>query len=93
MSTIAVILIVGLILVLVVGGIIAVIVVSMKASNKMHSTFMRTSGLGNKLNERTDEINAKALKKLEEKLQNGEITQEQFEKRKKNLMRDYDFNQ
>lgn len=71
---------------------VAAAVISNKFSNKMHSTIMKSTGLGNKLNENFDSMNAKALKKLEEKLQNGEITQEQYEKRKKNLLQDFDFN-
>ena len=71
---------------------VASAVISNKFSNKLHSTIMKSTGLGNKLNENFDSMNAKALKKLEEKLQNGEITQEQYEKRKKNLLQDFDFN-
>ena len=71
---------------------VATAVISNKFTNKVHSTIMKSTGLGNKLNENFDSMNAKALKKLEEKLQNGEITQEQYEKRKKNLLQDFDFN-
>ena len=71
---------------------VATAVISNKFTNKVHSTIMKSTGLGNKLNENFDSMNAKALKKLEEKLQNGEITQEQYERRKKNLLQDFDFN-
>ena len=82
------------ILIIIAIVIIAVVsaVISNKFTNKVHSTIMKSTGLGNKLNENFDSMNAKALKKLEEKLNNGEITQEQYEKRKKNLLQDFDFN-
>lgn len=71
---------------------VATAVISNKFTNKVHSTIMKSTGLGNKLNENFDSMNTNALKKLEEKLKNGEITQEQYEKRKKNLLQDFDFN-
>lgn len=82
------------IVIIIVIVIIAVVtaVIANKFTNKVHSTIMKSTGLGNKLNENFNLMNAKALKKLEEKLQNGEITQEQYEKRKKNLLQDIDFN-
>ena len=81
-----------LIVIIVIVIAVASAVISNKFSNKLHSTIMKSTGLGNKLNENFDSMNAKALKKLDEKLQNGEITQEQYEKRKKNLLQDFDFN-
>ena len=82
------------IVIIIVIVIIAVVtaVIANKFTNKVHSTIMKSTGLGTKLNENFNLMNAKALKKLEEKLQNGEITQEQYEKRKKNLLQDIDFN-
>lgn len=84
--------IVIIIIIVVIAIAVASAVISNKLSNKLHSTIMKSTGLGNKLNENFDSMNAKALKKLEEKLQNGEITQEQYEKRKKILLQDFDFN-
>lgn len=84
-----------MVIVIIIGIIVVAVataVISNKFSNKVHSTIMKSTGLGNKLNENFDSMNAKALKKLEEKLQNGEITQEQYEKRKKNLLQGFDFN-
>ena len=82
-------------IILIVTAVIAIAVgsavIANKFSNKLHSTIMKSTGLGNKLNENFDAMNAKALKKLDEKLANGEITQEQYEKRKKNLLQDFDF--
>ena len=86
----------GIIIILIIGVIgvsIAFSVISNKFSNKLHSTIMKSTGLGNKLNDNFDSMNAKALKKLDEKLQNGEITQEQYENRKKNLLKGFDFNE
>ena len=85
----------GLIIVgilIVIAVIVGAVVLSTKLGNKVHSTVMKSTGLGNKLNDRFDTMNAKALEKLEEKYKNGEITQEQYEKRKKNLLSDFDFN-
>lgn len=81
-----------LIVVVIIAVIVGAIVLSTKLSNKVHSTVMKSTGLGNALNDRMDSVNAKALEKLEEKYKNGEITQEQYEHRKKNLLSDFDFN-
>ena len=81
-----------LIVVVIIGAIVGAIVLSIKLSNKVHSTVMKSTGLGNALNEQMDSMNAKALEKLEEKYKNGQITQEQYEHRKKNLLKDFDFN-
>ncbi len=81
-----------LVVIAIIAIVVASAVISNKFSNKLHSTIMKSTGLGNKLNENFDSMNAKALKKLDEKLANGEITQEQYEKRKKNLLQDFDFN-
>ena len=80
------------IIIVIIVVIVASAVISNKLSNKVHSTIMKSTGLGNKLNENFDSMNTKALKKLEEKLKNGEITEEQYEKRKKNLLQGFDFN-
>ena len=69
------------------------VVLSNKMSNKIHKTVMRSTGLGNALNSNTDKMNAKALAKLDEMLKEGKITQEQYDRRKKNLMQDFDFNE
>ena len=71
---------------------VVITILKNKFSNKIYSTVMKSTGLGNKLNENFDSMNSKALAKLEEKLKNGEITQEQYEKRKKNLLQEFDYN-
>ena len=85
------------IVVLIIIAIIAVpiflSILSNKLSNKVHKTVMRSTGLGNVLNEQADKVNAKAIAKLDQMLAEGKITEEQYNKRKKNLMSDYDFNE
>lgn len=65
---------------------------SNKITNKVNRTIMQQTGLGNKMNENFDRLNAGALKKLDTMLAEGKITQEQYDRRKKNLMSDFDFN-
>lgn len=81
-----------LVIVIFVGVVVAFTITSNKISNKVHKTVMRSTGLGNALNENSDRINAKAIEKLNQLLAEGKITQEQYDKRKKNLTRNYDFN-
>ena len=65
-----------LIIIVVIAIPLFISVLSNKMSNKIHKTVMRSTGLGNKLNENFDQMNAKALAKLDEMLKDGKITQE-----------------
>ena len=82
-----------LIIIIIIAISIFGVVLSNKMSNKIHKTVMKSTGLGNALNENFDKMNAKALAKLDDMLKEGKITQEQYEKRKKNLLSDFDFNE
>ncbi len=81
-----------IIIVLFVGIGVAYTIISSKISNKVHKTIMKSTGIGDALNENADRINAKAIEKLDQILAEGKITQEQYDKRKKNLTRNYDYN-
>lgn len=81
-----------IIIVLFVGIGVAYTIISSKISNKVHKTIMKSTGIGDALNENADRINAKAIEKLGQMLAEGKITQEQYDKRKKNLTRNYDYN-
>lgn len=81
-----------IIIVLFVGIGVAYTIISSKISNKVHKTIMKSTGIGDALNENADRINDKAIEKLDQMLAEGKITQEQYDKRKKNLTRNYDYN-
>ena len=81
-----------LLLIVVVAGLTGFFVLRSKLENKIIGGVMKATGLGNKLNSVFDEQNKKALDKLEAMYKEGKITAEQYEKRKKNLMQDFDFN-
>lgn len=81
-----------LVIIAFVGLGVAYTIISNKISNKVNKTVMRSTGLGDALNENADRMNAKAIEKLDQMLAEGKITQEQYDKRKKNLTRNFDFN-
>lgn len=72
-----------IIIVLFVGIGVAYTIISSKISNKVHKTIMKSTGIGDALNENADRINSKAIEKLDQMLAEGKITQEQYDKRKK----------
>jgi len=81
-----------ILLIVIAAIIIGLGIVFAKARNKATKKVMQVTGLGNVTNEKMDQVNAKALAKLEVLYKEGKITQEQYEKRKKNLSYDHDYN-
>lgn len=77
--------IIFVVVVLVIGFCVAKIVISNKINGKITETIVQKTGLGDKLNEENRAMNEKAIAKLDEMYKNGEVSQAQYEKRRKRL--------